>query len=109
MSKKEKLWENSLRDDESPRKIIKQTEEFYSKKQKIFNIDRSPMKNTESKDYNSFDFIRKIKKVSDESHIIADPFKPTLNKWIKDEDIKDCTIHHCKHKVDSDLEKRKKM
>ena len=79
MSENDNSWKSSLRDGESLRTPYKSP---YVKNR----ISRSPQKNTESKDYNHWDFYRKINQVENESCIIADPFKPTKNLWIK----KDC-------------------
>jgi hypothetical protein len=73
----EKNWENNLRNGENTKTSYK----FLRNK----NASRSPQKNTESQDYNHWDFYRKINQVENQSYIIADPFKPTMNIWIKKE------------------------
>jgi hypothetical protein len=53
---------------------------------------RSPMHNTESKDYNPKDIYARGERVAEMTHIIADSFKPTMNKWIP-EDKQDSKSH----------------
>ncbi len=71
MSENDNSWKSSLRDGESLRTPYKSP---YVKNR----ISRSPQKNTESKDYNHWDFYRKINQVENESCIIADPFKQPI-------------------------------
>jgi hypothetical protein len=82
----ESNWRNNLRDGSNLKSEYKY---LNYKNYKI--TSRSPQKNTESQDYNPWDFYRKINQVENQSYIIADPFKPTKNIWIhKDNKDKNC-------------------
>ncbi len=104
MSLNQQSWERNLRNESAERKTTSISSPERTKKS-----IRSPQKNTESQDYDPRDFIRKSEQVSHEAHIIADPFKPTMNKWIKEEEIKDCSIHHFKHVTNKQREEQPKM
>jgi hypothetical protein len=88
----ESNWRNNLRDGSNLKSEYKFSNYKNDKNSKNYKkISRSPQKNTESKDYNPWDFYRKINQVENQSYIIADPFKPTKNIWIhKDNKDKDC-------------------
>ena len=46
---------------------------------------KSPQHNTESKDYSVKDIEDRREKYAEQAHIIADPFKPTMNKWMHED------------------------
>lgn len=67
-------------------------------------VYRSPMKNVESKDYSPKDFMKRSEIVEKQCHIIADPFKPTLNKWIRKGSSEGPSEHY---KMDHDYSMKK--
>ena len=83
MSENDKSLEKSLRKGESSRSIDyprdSSKDDFY----KRTSASRSPQKNTESRDYNPLDIFKKTQRAVEDSCIIADPYKPTMNIWVK--------------------------
>lgn len=88
MNNKEENWENSLRGG-------KYDDYKYKFKPNQNKILHSPQKNTESQDYNPWDFYRKLDNIERMASIIADPFKPTKNIWI-DKDKTNCNNYRSK-------------
>jgi len=76
----EKNWEDSLRSD-SVGRLSESHYKDLGKKRKSFPGNASTLRNVESIDFDPKFF---FKNTGEEySGIIADPFKPTLNKWIR--------------------------
>jgi hypothetical protein len=84
MSQNDKSWENSLREE-----TIRSTgTSFGSPKKegrKMSGRGGSPQHNTESKDYNPMDIYNRT--TTDEACIIADPYKPTMDYWVKSDKL----------------------
>ena len=83
----EKNWEDSLRSDSvgrlsEPRYDYKDL----GKRKKSFPGNASTLRNVESYDFDPKLFFKNIGE--EDSGIIADPFKPTMNKWIRKGDKK---------------------
>jgi len=89
--KYDKYWENSLRDEpnRSNRSNRSTATSFRSppkEGRKIPGRGGSPQHNTESKDYNPMDIYNRTLNIT-EPCIIADPFKPTLDYWVKSDKL----------------------
>ena len=85
----EKSWEESLRSSDISRRSneLRYDGRDLGRRKKSFPGNASTIRNVESYDYDPKLFFKKTG--VDDSCIIADPFKPTLNKWIKKEEKKD--------------------
>ncbi len=85
MSQNDKSFEHSLRDQ--PNRITATSFSNPRKEGKKISVRRgSPQHNTESKDYNPMDIYFSTYNMT-EPCIIADPYKPTLDYWVKSDKL----------------------